>query len=292
MVRLGAPVIAAVGLAGLWVKDRFGGLRASSGARLSCLPDITIVRSIPRPTVLVGDSTRSPLRGGSIELGLPNPPLRTPRPVGTAANPVGTSLCLCAACVAVVTKMAATAIAVPTVAASPAIVRMVASVVAPQPVLVADTQPDVRTPIIERVVVVVAKEGMVVKTAVVPMQAAAVPADAEGGSHPPERPVGKEVTARIRVVVDRIGTRVVVINAPWLIGGNFQRVVIGHMNHLPFHRRDFYGVVLGDRDGLFVVAFKVPRHLRLLAEFGDGGDHIPFLHNDRRAEFRGPRQVS
>ena len=122
------------------------------------------------------------------------------------------------------------------------------------------------------------------------MQVMGAPTDAEDRRDAPEV-MGKVVVGRIRIVVDRVRARVVVIDAPALIYGDFLGLIVGYVEFLRVDRINLDHPFVVDLDDLVFIAFQIAGESRAFAKFGNGANHFGLLHEYGLAEPPGPVEV-
>ena len=121
-----------------------------------------------------------------------------------------------------------------------------------------------RTPIVVTVIMT-AVIRMAPVTRVMHLQVMIWPADRKCGCDAPKITGGKGIAVRIRVVINRVRMRIIVINASWLIDDDFFRLVIRDVDDLIIYRIDLDdAIVIGD--SLAFVRFQVTRGISAIAK--------------------------
>ena len=64
-----------------------------------------------------------------------------------------------------------------------------------------------------------------------------MPADGKCGRHTPEESVVEVMARRVGIVVKRVGSRIVIIDRPWLIIDDACRLIIRHIDNVFGSRR-------------------------------------------------------
>ncbi len=123
---------------------------------------------------------------------------------------------------------------------------------------------------------------------VVNVQVVVRPADRERGGHAPEVTGTKAVADRVRVVVHRVGIRVIVVNAARLVDKDLGRLVVGHIDDFLVDRHDLEHALIVIADFLVVVGLQVAGRIGAIAETLDGGDDVVLLAEHSFAETPGP----
>ncbi len=124
----------------------------------------------------------------------------------------------------------------------------------------------------------------------VPAAAIVVAAPRRADRRAPDHPGGHRGTGRIRVVVRRVGRRVVTVNRRRAVHDHGRRVVLRDVDHLRIGRLDDDGLLL-DLHHLLVVGLEVARRLRLAAKGLNRLDHGALVGDDRLAEGTRPVEV-
>ncbi len=106
---------------------------------------------------------------------------------------------------------------------------------------------------------------MPVKAVVICIQIMVMPADRIRGCYSPEITVVEIVTRRIRVVIDRVRTRVVEIDRSRLINDDARWFVIGYVYNVFLYGRNANRAVLL-RDKLVVIAFQITSGVGAIAK--------------------------
>lgn len=117
-----------------------------------------------------------------------------------------------------------------------------------------------------------------------------VPTDAEDRRDAPEI-VRKVVVGRIRIVVDGIRARIVVIDALALIYGDFLGFIVGNVEFLRVDRINLDHPIVVDLDDLVFIALEIAGESCAFPKSGNGVDHFGLLHEYRLAEPPGPVEV-
>jgi hypothetical protein len=149
---------------------------------------------------------------------------------------------------------------------------------------------DIRPAIPPVVPVVMAVIRMPVIAVMPGVQVMRVPANGECGRNTPEVVIGKRIPGRIRVVVNGIRTRVIVVDRSWLIDNDTLRLVVRDVDHILLNRSYLdRAVFLGDR--LEIVALEIACRICAVTKCLDRGDDIGLLGNDGLSETPGPVEV-
>ncbi len=117
-----------------------------------------------------------------------------------------------------------------------------------------------------------------------------MPPDMECRRDSPEVTQVKSVAQRVRVVVHRVGPRVVVIHRPRLIDDDALRLVVGHVDNVFLRRRNLdYAVIVGD--DLKLVTLQITGRVGTITECFDGLNHVRLLGDDCLAKPEGPVEI-
>ena len=126
-----------------------------------------------------------------------------------------------------------------------------------------------RTAIPPATVVMMAVVRMVVITVVIDMDAVGQPADGKGRSDAPEKTmvkiVVKIVTVRVRIVINRVGPRVIIVYGSRLIHDDTLRLVVRDVDNVFLNGRDF-DHTFGFGDILMFITAQIARSIGAVAE--------------------------
>ena len=126
-----------------------------------------------------------------------------------------------------------------------------------------------RTAIPPATVVMMAVVRMVVITVVIDMDAVGQPADGKGRSDAPEKTVMKLVvkivTVRVRIVINGVGLRVIVVHGSRLIHDDALRLVVRDVDNVFLNGGDF-DYTFGFSDILMFITAQIARSIGAVAE--------------------------
>ena len=196
-----------------------------------------------------------------------------------------------AAAVIVITSDMLTRSCATAVAWSPVVATSM-SVVGPVPVIVhVITIVDVdRRMTVVMTVVRMAVVGVTIITVMIYVQVIRRPANRKCRRHAPEKPISKVVIVGVRVVVEWVGTWVVVINRMLRIDNNSLRFVIGYVDDFFINRFNLDDVAIFCY-GLVLITLEIADGICLVAEGFNGSDNRGLLRNDGLAKFPGPVDI-
>ena len=157
--------------------------------------------------------------------------------------------------------------------------------------VIVEAQPQMRKTIIERVVIAVVVIRVTIEPVVVQMQSVGIPANAERRGHTPEMPGGEVIVPGIRVVVQRVTVRVVVIYRITLINRYPLRLVIRHINYFRICRPDFNRAFIVHHNDLVLVALQIAGHPCAFAEIAYRRNQFGLLNEHRLAKLPGPVEI-
>ena len=116
------------------------------------------------------------------------------------------------------------------------------------------------------------------------------PADRVGGRHAPEETGRKRIVNRIRVVIDGVWARVIMVDRPALINNNTARFIVRDIDDFRIDWR-YFNYVVDHADGLPAITFKISCHNSTAAKILDGIEYIRLLIDDGFTEIPGPVEI-
>jgi hypothetical protein len=174
----------------------------------------------------------------------------------------------------------------PVVAVAVTVVPVIAAVVDIVAVVNMQTRPTIV--VITGIVVPVIRVTPV--TVVMHVKVIGQPTNGERRCDTPEISRVKGIAVRVRVVVDRIGPRIIVIDRPWLVDDDMLGFIVRNVNHVLFDRFDLdYAILVADR--LTLIRFQIAGSIGLVAKRLDGGNDVRLLSDYGFAEPPGPVDI-
>lgn len=142
-------------------------------------------------------------------------------------------------------------------------------------------------PAIVMAVVATTVVGMSPVARVMNVQVVAVPPNREGGGDAPEIPGRESVAGRVRVVINRVGARVIVVGRTTLIDDDLSRLIVGNVDNFFVDRLNLDCAVF-HADCLVVVSLQIPGSISAISELFDSGDKLVLLCDNSLTEAPGP----
>lgn len=127
-------------------------------------------------------------------------------------------------------------------------------------------------------------------TMMIDMEAVGQPANCKGRGDAPEVAVVKIVAVRVRVVVNRVGMRVVVVYRPRLIHDDTLRLVVWDVDNV-FLDGDDFDDTIGFGDVLIFVTAQIARGVGAIAEYFHGFNDVGLLRDDSFPKLPGPVEI-
>ena len=127
-------------------------------------------------------------------------------------------------------------------------------------------------------------------TVIMKMHPICQPADRVGRGDAPKEPGRKSIVGRIRVVIDRVWLRVIVIDRPGLVDDNPARFIVRHVDNFRIDRR-YFDHIVDLADGLPIIGLQVSCRHRTATKRLDSIEHRRLLIDNGFTEIPCPVEI-